>query len=128
MLHRVLVRTAMRPLSMAAIASADSFPQRVDATLKHVSDGLENMRDQNDVFSVELTDSSLVLDVGTSGMFSIFAADGEEELVMTTPLGSVHKYRWEPENEFWRDTADAHNMIELLTRDLLEVCGGYPTF
>lgn len=104
------------------------FEAEVQKLLKHVAKGLENMKDSNEMFDVHVSKDGLKLNTGSSGVFTL-RVNREAGLVeLHSPVTSGHAYKFNAENGWWEEVQDGHKLLELLTRDLIQACRGYPTF
>ena len=87
------------------------------------------MSAQNDVFEVVLDNDRLSIDMGEeSGSLIVVKDEAREELMLSSPVSGVRDYVFCPQTERWVGKEDAEDMEGMITRDLLRLCGGSPSF
>ena len=92
--------------------------------------GVEDMKEDNKGFGVKRNGSeSLVIQVGSGrGGFNLAAQEHTKSVSFISPLGSVCVYQYDANVDVWKSEADGHDIIELMSRDLVQLCQGYPKF
>ena len=115
-------------LTVRSFAVAAKGPE-VGTMLTFIHDGLKPMKSHNDVFDLSLDESSqqLALDLGADkGCFTIQPQG--DNIAVLSPMGSLHMYKYDGGKDWWCDVHDDHNLLEKLTRDVMYLAHGYPTF
>uniref|UniRef100_K3XBZ4 Uncharacterized protein n=1 Tax=Globisporangium ultimum (strain ATCC 200006 / CBS 805.95 / DAOM BR144) TaxID=431595 RepID=K3XBZ4_GLOUD len=81
--------------------------------------------------------SDFVLEKDTKGVLTIRANAKEFEIKMvplkqqlhfTSPISGLRAYEWNARTQRWEDENDSHDIEGLLTRDLMRICSGIPSF
>ena len=92
------------------------------------------MRALNDPFTLQREETELVLDLGpTKGAFTLQRDWVNNQLVYLSPVSGLNKYEYEVAEQGvagggrWLSIAeDKHDLVGILTRDLIRVAVGCP--
>lgn len=86
------------------------------------------MKSLNDPFLVEQNDVELTIDLGADkGKFTLQRDMEHNQLIFLSPVSGVNKYQYHSEDDRWLSIAsDKHDLVGILTRDLIRVCVGCP--
>ncbi|TYZ67756.1 hypothetical protein PybrP1_013000 [[Pythium] brassicae (nom. inval.)] len=52
----------------------------------------------------------------------------KQQLHFTSPVSGLRAYEWNARTRRWEDENDSHDIEGLLTRDLMRICNGVPSF
>ena len=72
--------------------------------------------------------AQLLIDVGKKGPFELTQDVDAGIVLVRTPSRGPFRYRYDWKVEQWVDITDGHFLLDLLTRDLVYNCNGFPTF
>ena len=72
---------------------------------------------------VQLPDNQL-----GGGIYTIWRDDGQRCVHLKSPFSGYYVYHFDLANNCWMSEKDAHNILELLLRELIVVCNGYPSW
>lgn len=109
--------------------SPDLFEKQYARLTRQLFDGLENMKTpDSEPFDLTLVDGTLQLDLGPDGRFAVEVERGSTVVTVTSPRTGVRTYTYSADNDAWEDTADGHNMLEMIARDVTWLRSGFPTF
>ncbi len=100
----------------------------VEAFFDKLEAGLQMMKASNDHFVITRDDDKMFIDVGENGTFILIVRSDDQEISVQSPVNGGHAYTFDAERDWWVDVNDDHNLLELLSRDLMYVAKGYPTF
>ncbi|GAB9465648.1 hypothetical protein Gpo141_00003048 [Globisporangium polare] len=82
----------------------------------------------NEDFALE-RDASGVMTIRTNAKeFEIKVVPLKQQLHFTSPISGLRAYEWNARTQRWEDENDSHDIEGLLTRDLMRVCTGIPSF
>lgn len=72
----------------------------------------------------------LTIDLGEEhGCYTVMSrTDDQDSVVLSSPTSGVHTYLYDHTEQHWKSTKDSHILTDLLTRELLKTCQGYPSF
>jgi hypothetical protein len=109
---------------------SSAFNSRVSTLFDTIERGVEDMKEDNVGFTVTRTgDEELQVELGgVNGSFFLQTLVEEETVTMMTPMGTASTYKFSSFSETWAAEADQHNLYELMARDLVQLCKGYPKF
>ena len=96
------------------------------AFLDRVERGLADMKEVNDPFVINRDETELVLDLGPAkGAFTLQRDWTQNQLVLLSPVSGINKYECHggPQPR-WLSVTDRHDLVGMLTRDLIRVCAG----
>jgi hypothetical protein len=119
----------------AAATGAASSREPVDflaesrAFLDRVEAGLAGMKAVNDPFEIVRDETELVLDLGPAeGKFTLQRDWTQNQLVLLSPVSGINKYEYHggADKRWLSVTEDRHDLVGMLTRDLIRVCAGCP--
>lgn len=86
------------------------------------------MAPHNKVFEVEQEGDRVTINVGERGRFELSWLSAEGIVTLRSPLRGEFKYSYDWGRETWLCTTDGHLLLDLLTRDLIYCCNGFPKF
>eukprot|EP01138_Halocafeteria_seosinensis_P010577 gb/GECG01010800.1/.p1 GENE.gb/GECG01010800.1/~~gb/GECG01010800.1/.p1 ORF type:complete len:197 (+),score=16.25 gb/GECG01010800.1/:1-591(+) len=95
--------------------------------------GLQQMVRSNKKFDINHDGEEFTIDT-EMGQIRLFLSEsqGAEVLALTTPKqdnpAGMHLYRFDPTLDEWVGYDDGHFLKEMLSRELVFYCKGYPTF
>lgn len=86
------------------------------------------MRALNDPFHLTRQETELVLDLGPGkGAFTLQRDWASNQLVYLSPVSGLNKYAYDAGEGRWLSIADdKHDLVGILTRDLIRLCVGCP--
>ena len=113
---------------LASSSTASEFQPVVRAFFGKMDDGLQNMVETNPGLSITVENEAMCVDLGAQGAFMLQANVEERELTVLSPVSGVNTYTYDGGRDQWSSTADKHNLVELFTRDIMQIASGYPTF
>lgn len=99
------------------------------AFLDRVERGLADMKEVNDPFVIRRDETELVLDLGPAkGAFTLQRDWAQNQLVLLSPVSGINKYEYHGgrERRWLSVTEDRHDLVGMLTRDLIRICAGCP--
>lgn len=64
--------------------------------------------------------------VNEGGSYTVWQNDQDRSMNINSPFSGNYRYEFDTENGCWMSNKDAHNILELLLRELIVVCNGYP--
>lgn len=105
------------------------FLKESRAFLDRVERGLADMKEVNEPFNIERDETELVVDLGQAkGKFTLQRDWTQNQLVLLSPVSGINKYEFHGgrEQRWLSVTEDRHDLVGMLTRDLIRVCAGCP--
>jgi hypothetical protein len=72
--------------------------------------------------------TQLDVTVGARGTFVFTANSADGTVSLVSPIRGAFRYRLDRDSMQWVDIKDGHFLFDLLTRDLVYTCHGYPKF
>lgn len=110
-----------------------AFPDRVAQLFEKLEAGLKGMVEHNVGFAVQkqgrFDSLTVVTGVAGRGNFSISSDTAQSTVTLVSPKdGGQHTYRYDVRSGQWVDVSNGHFLLELLTRDIIYICKGYPSF
>lgn len=105
--------------------AAVSFDTEVTRLYKTLSTGLRNVAESNPGFRVvEEADGKATIELPNDrGKYSFEKLSNEAQMFVISPKSGEHYYKFDEGSGFWRSEGDDHIMLELLTRELLDLRG-----
>lgn len=121
---------ARRAAAEAEETDPVDFLAESGAFLDRVERGLADMREVNDPFEIARDEAELVVDLGPAkGKFTLQRDWTQNQLVLLSPVSGIYKYQChgkKGERRWLSVTEDRHDLVGMLTRDLIRVCAGCP--
>eukprot|EP00808_Paulinella_micropora_P015486 g15647.t1 len=114
--------TRKQPRSSRKFSKQASFQMQVDSLYAYLCKGVNPMLEQSG-FSPAQWDkkkNELLLDLGEDQGSFHFSPE-EPILNLMSPRSGLHKYKYEVKNDVWLSEADGHQLVELLTRELMQL-------
>lgn len=104
------------------------FFQESKALFDRVERGVEGMKDVNKHFVVSRSELEVVIDLGPDkGAFTLQRDVGKNEIMFMSPHSGAHRYTFSPEERRWLSIeSDRHDLVGILTRDLIRHAAGCP--
>ncbi len=109
---------------------ANAFPPAVNELWARIQGGLVEMKATNRGFDTALASdgSKLQIDTGGKGLFVMEADHHAERVHYVSPRSGPHHYKYNTVTGQWTDDTNGHFLFDLLTRELIYLCKGYPTW
>lgn len=110
-------------------AAEVDFGKVTGALFDRVEAGVAGMRALNDPFIINRQDEAeLVLDLGPGkGAFILQRDWAQNQLVYMSPVSGCNKYAYDGGEGRWLSVAeDRHDLVGIMTRDLIRMCVGCP--
>jgi len=112
-----------------APAAEIDFSKVTGALFDRVEAGVAGMKALNDPFIINRQDEAeLVLDLGPGkGAFTLQRDWAQNQLVYMSPVSGCNKYAYDGGEGRWLSVAeDRHDLVGIMTRDLIRMCVGCP--
>jgi len=110
-------------------AAEIDFGKVTGALFDRVEAGVAGMQELNDPFIINRQDEAeLVLDLGPGkGAFTLQRDWAQNQLVYMSPVSGCNKYAYDGGEGRWLSVADdRHDLVGIMTRDLIRMCVGCP--
>lgn len=112
--------------------TADVWNASVSALFEKMESGLQQMRKGNPTFEMtkEKNDDNqkFFINLGEAGWFIFISRPDTQELSMQSPLSGLYVYKYDASRDWWVNVNDDHNILEMFSRDIMQLASGYPTF
>lgn len=110
--------------SSRSFSASPKFDAEVARLYRDLSKGLQNLTEKNPGFQVIQDSTTTTIELGKNkGKYSFQKLDSEEQVSVISPKSGEHFYQFDDASGFWRSQGDDHIMLELLTRELLDLQG-----
>jgi hypothetical protein len=130
--HLTRAERAKQQADLAQGVTANQSFSHVQRLFEQVQNATKEMVESNEGFSVQRSSggAGLAIATGQPNKTFTFSYDPATDLLcfMTPKTGNFHYYRYDVPTAQWVDTTNAHFLLELLTRDLIYYCKGFPKF
>jgi len=94
-----------------------------------VKKGFDELASTNPGMVVQVESGSLTIELPKNGGVYTLEQNTENAVVtMVSPFSGGYTYAFDTDNSCWMSDKDAHNILELLMRELFVVCNGCPAF
>jgi frataxin-like iron-binding protein CyaY len=111
------------------LRAAIPFPQVAASLFDNVQAATKDMVASNAGFSVAVSGPELKIVTGNGDkVFRLTADPVAETVCLNSPKNGLFYYKYDPSRQTWVHIQDGHFLVELLTRDLIYYCKGFPTF
>lgn len=109
------------------VAPVDFFEES-KILFDRVEKGVESMVAVNDHFVVSRDAMEVSIDLGPAkGAFTLQRDLGKNEITFMSPHSGVHRYTFDESERRWLSVeADRHDLVGILTRDLIRHAAGCP--
>jgi hypothetical protein len=111
-------------------AASEPFGMQVGRLFDQLAAGVADMAAVNAGFCVERDGAErLTIDGGNGRLFTLTSEPAARRVCLTTPKHANVYYVVDPAQPgTWIGAADRHFLVELLTRELIYHCKGFPSF
>lgn len=84
------------------------------------------MRDCNEGMQIRrVKENEMCIELGgDNGCFSFQCNDGK--VLMQSPVSGIHRYEYDQTQCWWKSDRDQHLLTELFSREIIQLCKGFP--
>lgn len=123
---RAQALSAGQPGAQRSLCSIKQHDQLATKEIERIMSALQDGKDACcDTFQPRMeADGTLLLDLGDKGQYSLQKA-GDAQLLLFSPMSGPLYYKYDPENNWWKNSTDGHLLVELLVRELMHTTSVY---